>query len=621
MLSNKPFVHKYPRKGKKPSEPFAVYEPEEPQESLVSIGGNFFATPDTPADPMDCDRYPDSPWCGGNPIDLENPVSLDIDIVQDECNFGVQFSGTLGFIKLPPLQVVYRNPNCIPPPPLPLGDFPAFLPPKIPENACNAKGGGIPQIVVFQSDSFFYRQGFNDFFTKEYVLWEEYSKKIRIKQVEFFPSGEYAYHIKFEININWEYNEDYAIDRNLPFPSPYQINQVVTFGIKRYVSGFVQPIDGSQAIYIDPFDLGGVLTYSTIYYDYFATGKGTYSADWFSRNGDFFRNYEDNESQYEGYITIEKVGSQFHVFCGDYKVLPPPPAKPKKKCCMSCDNNDALLKLILKRIGNLPASVPDYFTKQNPSYISIESLAELMLWQMQQLDALMGSYPIKIEVEDTDLTKEGNQTQKLELPNQAELLAELLGLVITLKRDTHATLVTAIKAMGESGMTKNLATQTLDVTLANAEFLGYKLEQVKRKIPSLFTPGGANLEETLKEKEVEIVSYENTDKKDLQDDLKFLKTMAARWNAQNWRQVTGEPVESLKQSLFGNPDAIKDTHKENEQGDFNDFTEQAERGFIEISGITDTVNPWGRPYKERPKIREIGTEKGNYTNDGKERIE
>lgn len=304
---------------------------------------------------------------------------------------------------------------------------------------------------------------------------------------------------------------------------------------------------------------------------------------------------------------------------------PPPPPKPPKDCeCMCCDknpNDDALLKLILKRIGNLPASVPDNFTKQNPSYINVESLAELALWQMQQLDALMGAYPIKIEVEDTDLTQAGDQTQKLELPNQAEVLAEILGMMITIKKDTHATLITAIKAMGEAGMTKNLATQALDVTLGNAEFLGYKLDQVKRKIPSLFTPNGTNLTETLQEKEIEIVSYENTDKKDLQDDLKYLKTMAARWNAQNWRQVTGDPVESLKQTLFGNPDAIQEVHKDNEQGDFNDFTEQAERGFIEVSGITDSVNPWGRPYDQRPKIREIGTEKGNYKNDGTAKVE
>ncbi len=88
----------------------------EPQEGLVPVNNSpFYMTPSEPADPMDCNRYPDSPWCGGNPIDLR-PVALDIEIIRDECNFGVQFSGTLGFIKIPPFQIVYRNPACNPPP-------------------------------------------------------------------------------------------------------------------------------------------------------------------------------------------------------------------------------------------------------------------------------------------------------------------------------------------------------------------------------------------------------------------------------------------------------------------------------------------------------------------------
>ncbi|MEH2195679.1 MAG: hypothetical protein V7K98_23975 [Nostoc sp.] len=312
--------------------------------------------------------------------------------------------------------------------------------------------------------------------------------------------------------------------------------------------------------------------------------------------------------------------------CVPHRIILPPPPKDKKKeeckcmCCPGQENNDALLKLVLKRIGSLPASVPDNFAKQNPTFVNIESLAELMFWQMQQLDALLGSFPIDITIEDIDSTKEGNQTEKLSLPNVAEGIAELLGLLITTKRDTQATLITAIKAMGEAGMAKQLGIKTLDVSLANAEFLGYKLEQKEKEIPSLFTPGGANLAETLKEKNVKIITYENNDKTDLQDDLKILKTMAARWNAQNWRGLTGDIVEDLRQKLLGNPEAISENHKENEQGSFNDFTEQAERGFIEVSGITDTVNPWGRPFTERPKIREIGTEKGNYDKDGEEKV-
>ncbi|MBW4425322.1 MAG: hypothetical protein KME50_12950 [Nostoc desertorum CM1-VF14] len=294
---------------------------------------------------------------------------------------------------------------------------------------------------------------------------------------------------------------------------------------------------------------------------------------------------------------------------------PPPPKKKEKKDMDCCAELRALLKLTLKRIGSLPANVPDNFAKQNPSMVSKESLAELMLWQMEQLDALSGAYPIEIEIEDSDLVQAGNQKQKVSLPNQAEALAELIGMVLTVKRDTHANLITSIKAMGEAGMSKQLAVKTLDVSLANAEYLGYKLEQKKKEIPSLFTPGGKDITETLKEKNIEIITYENTDKKDLQDNLKTLLEFAARWNAQNWRRVGSNAAKDLLQHLLVKPEETTKATKENDQDDFNKFTEEIERGFIDVTGTTTDAQPWGRPYKERPKIKELKNEKGRYGKD------
>ena len=303
--------------------------------------------------------------------------------------------------------------------------------------------------------------------------------------------------------------------------------------------------------------------------------------------------------------------------CGDiYIIEPPPPKKRKKDKEMCCEKNDQLLRLILKRIGSLPANVPDNFTKQNPAYINIDSLAELMLWQMQQLDALMGSYPIELEIEDTDLTKEGNQKQKISFPNQAELLAELMGMMISVKRDTHAGLITGIKGMIESGMSRKMAIQIFDLCMANAEYLGYKLEQKKIKVPFLFTPNGDNLEKTLQEKELEIVTYENKDKNDLQDDLKILKTMAARWNAQNFRALRDNNLgNALKEMLVSNGEKISQADQKSNDEDFGDFTEKAERGFTNITGIGDSVNPYGRPFEERPRIREIGRVEDKAKND------
>ena len=305
-----------------------------------------------------------------------------------------------------------------------------------------------------------------------------------------------------------------------------------------------------------------------------------------------------------GVVNVDCIG------CEPQAIVDPPP--PPKECCMCCcndnaNNNDALLKLILKRIGNLPATVPNNIAdSNNKGTHSIESLAEMIFWHVKQMDAISGQYPIPITIK-ADPTDKDSKEQHLSLPNQAETLAEILGLLITTKRDTHANLIATIKGMTEAGMTKNIATQTLDVALANAEFLGYKLDHMKRSIPIAFTPGGKNVAEVLKPTSIDIISYENKDTTDLQDDLKKLLTMAARWNAQNWRALGHDAAKSLRNNLIEKPQTSIDTHNALKEETFAQFIKEAQVGFTTKPGVTDSTDPWGNPESEAPIIREIGT--------------
>lgn len=74
----------------------------------VPIGDGWYKTPNTPADPQDCDRYPDSPWCGGNPIDLSSPFSYSPDAQVHGCGFDLELGGTVAWIKMPPQRLSYR---------------------------------------------------------------------------------------------------------------------------------------------------------------------------------------------------------------------------------------------------------------------------------------------------------------------------------------------------------------------------------------------------------------------------------------------------------------------------------------------------------------------------------
>lgn len=597
----------------------------EADDDLERVGdSDFFMSKDEAKDP----NYED-------PI-AKMPVGFEWEIVKDDCNFGGQINGVVAFLRLPSFQFVWRNPACQPPPSEPVPDDLLPLPkPKIPENKCNSSSQsyGIPQVVVFQSDTSYHRQAFVDRFFDRRVTWEKFNKSIRIQEVKFFPGGEYSHHITFTSNVNWEYNKAYAESRRLPYPSIHKgLSHTAIFGIKRYVSGYVQPIDGSQYVYVDPWGIYGVFVCSHIYYDFFANGTGTYSGDWFYKNHNFFRNYSDIEEQYEGYTTIENVSSQFHVFCGDYKRPPEPPPPlppPKMECCPGQKNNDQLLKLILKKIGseNLPASVPRLLTKKDAGIIQINSLAEFISYTVKQIDAVAGRYPLEIKIKDADLTQEGDQEKKITVPNIGEALLEIMGMLLVLQSESSANLIASVNSMVEAGSAKQSAILAADYGRGNSEYLGYKGKQVERNIPFTFKPGEAQMDKMLVSGEVKVKGWENDDKEDLNDALAPLLEFAAMWKAANFKNLgTSDTLGKLKSILTGavdltsavdklvktppppdpnNPDAPMPEAKKN---DWDSFVEEAEQGFIAQPGITDTTHPYARPLEQRPKIREIGND-------------
>jgi hypothetical protein len=82
-----------------------------PQPNLELVFGDFYGS--SPVDPSDCALYPDSSFYGGFPFS-PRPIVYNLSIVRDECNVGIQMDAVLSFIKLPPVQFVHRNKNCIP---------------------------------------------------------------------------------------------------------------------------------------------------------------------------------------------------------------------------------------------------------------------------------------------------------------------------------------------------------------------------------------------------------------------------------------------------------------------------------------------------------------------------
>ncbi len=299
---------------------------------------------------------------------------------------------------------------------------------------------------------------------------------------------------------------------------------------------------------------------------------------------------------------------------------PPPP--PPMSCCPNVRENDALLKLIAKRLGvyDYPVTVPKTITDESQGSTSLENLTRFVSYTVKQLDAISGNYPIEIELADADLTQAGDQKQKIKIPNAAEGIAEALGQLLVIRSETNATLNAVVRALLDIASTKQAAIITHDYVRANSEFLGYKGKQVMRKVPFAITVGKERLDELLQESEFEIKGFENDDKDDIKDLLIPLMDMAAMFRAQNFRNLGKDTLGALRELLNRNTqtgdllnnEGIKkpDIDPEKQENRFDSFIENAETGFINKAGITDNTNPYGRPYEERPKIREIGDTTG-----------
>lgn len=82
-----------------------------PPSGLIPIGDTgLYRTPEV-IDPRDCEHYPDSLWCGGNPI-TRDAVGLDFDYGADGCSVHASVTPKLGYLKLPTHTIAWIKEEC-----------------------------------------------------------------------------------------------------------------------------------------------------------------------------------------------------------------------------------------------------------------------------------------------------------------------------------------------------------------------------------------------------------------------------------------------------------------------------------------------------------------------------
>lgn len=146
----------------------------------------------------------------------------------------------------------------------------------------------------------------------------------------------------------------------------------------------------------------------------------------------------------------------------------------------------AIVNLIAKRLGtsSYPIEVPESLltgTGDGKVY-KAESNAEYLFWLTKQLDALVGEFPIQIEVKDIDPLTKGDQKQMIQIPNIAEAIAEIYGLAAKGSINQEIEQSFLLRIATEVIAAKNGIAITQDYVKANAKFLGYRGNPVDREL-------------------------------------------------------------------------------------------------------------------------------------------
>lgn len=497
--------------------PFEQLEEEPPEtptlipDYMEPIGDSgFFTTPMEPADPTDCERYPESPWCGGPGINIGDvidavPLSITPSFERNRCEACLSLAPTLFWISLPQYKICYRRklPECDPPkpPPVPFPIPPApspdaqFLPmPQVPGRYPGDGCRGYTTLRVY---------GLNRW-TGEIVS----------------GTNVFAYDMS-----------------NGPLIGMF-VRISEQFGWQHARVGFLGTDD---FVSVDAWR-GGSETQGTV-----VGGGPTINLP----PPEPFRFTPIDPNCVPG----EPPEAPFS---------PPPPDPPPPRCCMCCNsqpNNgtdlEELLRLIARRLGtdSYPIVTPQWLvTNAGDGSQTHESLTQFNVWLMQQIDALAGQFPIEVEIEDADPTQEGQQRKKVSMPNIAESLAEIYGLTAksAIDSDVHTSFL--MRLASEVMTTKIAALVAQEYASANASYLGYKGNQRKVKVNFAFNPTETDsLEGILRSTQHEFLGWRNEDNDSVTEYLEKLMFSAGIIKAVFFRKRSDieRVVNELKEFMQG----------------------------------------------------------------------
>ncbi len=609
---------------KKPPGGFGI---KPPSGGLVPIGDTgLWITPDEPADPQDCARYPTSPFCTPFFFTL-TPFTLVPSIAVDGCNIGIRLDGSFGFYRVPPVSLVYRNPSddCKPPPP-----------PQAPPG----QGGSVPfpfhncdrtsrAIVVVP---------YTRVQIEDYIVPEDQPNPghyfANFKQTVSVTSIEYPYmgDIGLYTDSNGVVHRQYSAKVNFLITYNFVFND-------NWGRAFRNPGDptsgsGSGDAYhmMDATDSTGMENLSKALILQMSIPQAQERLK--DLKNDYLLETSTNNLYRIGY-TLTIINRSVVIQCGGKtnKNNPPPPFAdnpPPRHCCMSCCPNqgepdNSLLNLLMQKVDKLskvvgvddyPVSLPTSLISRDEGFLGnlipnfnedVPSLTRFLAWYVERFDEIMGQWEIPIEVKDSDPSKPGDQPLGVKLPNMAEAIAEMFTLAFQTNLNSEVLLNFAVRTAAETVTDKQQNFITYKLVQSLTEWAGYKQKNIKLKMPTLFSIGKTRYDEILKESDIDVPCVDFDEKFGLGADLIRFREAVAILQANYKRKVdpSGDIKGQILKHLLDTFAAVNKVNPEDDEEDFEKFLKEVEDGFINTPGVTNTTQPYGRPYTERPKIRDL----------------
>lgn len=271
-------------------------------------------------------------------------------------------------------------------------------------------------------------------------------------------------------------------------------------------------------------------------------------------------------------------------------------------------------------VGEYPASLPSSLISKDQGWlgnlvpgqnVQIPNLTKLISWFIERFDEIMGQFEIPIQIKDSDPTTPGDQPKGLKIQNVAEGIAEATGLLLQIAYNSEALININTRTLLETGGDKIQNFKTYMLLEALSEYVGFKINEVEKTVSLTFKPGEKELTNLLKEHQQKVIVADFDEKTDFQAVLMKLMEAASIIKARYFRKIdingnaTEQILNVLKQSQSLGKKVNDNESDPQGNNSFDQFRNQVEEGFINEPGVTNSTNPYGKPYNERPKIRDV----------------